>query len=85
MSLIHHLSLHFMSEKKEILHFQLTSEFIELNRLLKFVGVVNSGAEAGLIIKDELVSVNDQIEIRKRKKLRSGDIVGVQNILIKIS
>ena len=74
-----------MSEKKEIIHFQLTGEFIELNRLLKFVGVVNSGAEAGLIIKDELVSVNDQIEIRKRKKLRSGDIVGVQNILIKIS
>jgi len=74
-----------MSKEVQHIKFDLTAEFIELNRLLKFVGVVNSGAEAGLIIKDQLVSVNNEVETRKRKKLRIGDIVRVENILIKIS
>jgi len=75
----------FMSDNLEIINFNLTNEYIELNRLLKFVGIVNSGAEAGLIIKDQLVYVNNEIETRKRKKLRSADNVRVENILIKIS
>lgn len=68
----------------EVQEFKLTKEFIELNKLLKFIGVVNSGAEAGILISDGAISVNNEIESRKRRKLRNGDVVIVENIQIKV-
>lgn len=62
------------------------SEYIELNKLLKIMQVCSSGGEAKLFIKDGLVMVNGEVEIQLRKKLRSGDLVNVDNqveILIK--
>ncbi|MFK7757341.1 MAG: RNA-binding S4 domain-containing protein [Flavobacteriales bacterium] len=67
-----------------ILEFSLTKEFIELNKLLKFENVISSGAEAGVVISDGLVLVNGEVETRKRKKLRSGDIVMFENVTIKV-
>ncbi len=50
-------------------------EFIELNKLLKFLGWVETGGEAKIRIEDGEVSVNGEIEYRKRCKLRAGDKV----------
>lgn len=50
-------------------------EFIELNKLLKLMGLVDTGGEAKQVIELGLVKVNAQIEYRKRNKLRSGDMV----------
>jgi ribosome-associated protein len=47
-------------------------EFIELNDLLKLLGLVNSGAEANAHIDKGKVQVNDVVETRKRHKIRSG-------------
>jgi ribosome-associated protein len=54
---------------------EITKEPVELYKVLKFEGVVSSGGEAKSVIADGLVSVNGEIETRKRKKLVSGDIV----------
>ena len=70
-----------MSEVRE---FKLTQEFIELNKLLKFESVISSGAEAGVVISEGMVKVNNEVETRKRKKLRSGDIVVFENVQINI-
>lgn len=51
------------------------SEPIELYKLLKFEGLVSSGGLAKQIISDGLVSVNGEVETRKRKKLVSGDVI----------
>lgn len=62
------------------------SEYIELNKLLKIMQVCSSGGEAKLFIKDGLVMVNGEVELQLRKKLRSGDVVNVDNqvdILVK--
>lgn len=62
------------------------SEYIELNKLLKIMQVCSSGGEAKLFIKDGLIMVNGEVELQLRKKLRSGDLVNVDNqveILIK--
>lgn len=66
--------------------FQLNDyDFIELNKLLKLLGLVGTGGEANVRITNQEVKVNNVIEIQKRKKLRSGDVVifETHQILIK--
>lgn len=50
-------------------------EPIELCQLLKFSGLAATGGEAKLLITQELVSVNGEIETRKRRKIVAGDLV----------
>ncbi len=55
--------------------FTLKDEYIELIKLLKIMGFAESGAHAKEIVENEDVKVNGEIELRKRAKLRQGDIV----------
>ena len=50
-------------------------DFIELNKLLKILGWVASGGEAKQVIDEKLVTVNGEVETRRRKKLAKGDAV----------
>lgn len=50
-------------------------EYIELNNLLKITGLCASGGIAKLLIADGLVTVDGQVELRKRCKIRQGQIV----------
>lgn len=50
-------------------------EYITLGQFLKFAGIVSSGIDAKMIIKDGLVKVNGEVEIRRGKKLRQNDQV----------
>lgn len=51
------------------------SETIRLDQFLKLAGVVGTGGQAKLLIQDGQVSVNGEVEIRRRRQLRPGDIV----------
>ena len=51
----------------------LTQSPTELFKILKFEGLVTSGAEAKQAISDGLVFVNGEVETRKRKKIIAGD------------
>ena len=57
------------------MEFKLTTEFIELDNLLKVLGLVAHGAEAKEIIRAGSVRVNTEVETRVRRKLRAGDCV----------
>jgi ribosome-associated protein len=59
-------------------------EYIQLNQLLKLLGLVDTGGEANQRIVDGEVKVNNEIEYQKRKKLRQGDVVLFNRQLIKI-
>jgi ribosome-associated protein len=50
-------------------------DYIQLNQLLKLLGLVDTGGEANQRIVDGEVLVNSEIEYQKRKKLRSGDVI----------
>jgi len=63
---------------------EITSEPVELYKILKFEGIVSSGAEAKAVIADGQVLVNNEIETRKRKKIISGDIVEFADIKMQI-
>lgn len=55
--------------------FDLSQDYIELIKLLKLLNLVESGADAKIVVEEGLVKCNDEVEFRKRKKLRSGDKV----------
>ncbi|TNF88843.1 MAG: RNA-binding S4 domain-containing protein [Gammaproteobacteria bacterium] len=61
-----------MDESEKIIA-ELESEFVELYKILKFEGLADSGGNAKQAIEKGLVSVNGEVETRKRKKIRAGD------------
>ncbi len=61
-----------MSKSEKIVA-ELESEFVALYKILKFEGLSDSGGNAKQAIAEGLVSVNGEIETRKRKKIRAGD------------
>ena len=60
-------------------------EFIDLTTLLKLLNLVNSGGEAKIRIAHEEVLYNGEVETRRRKKLRAGDVVEFDGNIIKIN
>jgi len=59
-------------------------EYIELNKILKLLGLVESGGQANMMITEGEVYVNNEIDLRKRRKLRNGDQVVFMEQKIKI-
>ncbi|MGB1033345.1 MAG: RNA-binding S4 domain-containing protein [Flavobacteriales bacterium] len=64
--------------------FSIHTEYIELIGLLKAIGWANTGGHAKILVEDELVKVNGEIELRKRKKLRTGDQVEFDGQFVQI-
>ena len=64
--------------------FKLTTEYIELVKLLKLLRIAESGGHAKIMVEEGDVFLNGIQEFRKRAKLRSGDKVEVlrEEILI---
>jgi ribosome-associated protein len=54
---------------------EITREPVELYKILKFEGLVTTGGEAKLLIGDGQVTVNGNIETRRRKKIIAGDVI----------
>lgn len=54
---------------------KIDTDFIKLDSLLKWVGIANMGSEAKFLIKEGLIKVNSEVEMRRGKKLYKGDKV----------
>ncbi len=63
---------------------EITKEPVELYKILKFEGILSSGGEAKSAIEAGQVSVNGEIETRKRKKIVSGDVIEYLDTKLKI-
>lgn len=55
--------------------YHITTEFIELNQLLKLCGLAESGGAGGALVSEGNVHVDGQPELRKRCKIRPGQVV----------
>ena len=64
--------------------FVLKSEYIELVKLIKLLGLAETGGHAKNMIEAGEVKLNGLTEFRKRAKLRNGDLVEVAGVQIKI-
>ena len=54
---------------------EITKEPVALYKILKFEGLVTTGGEAKLLIGDGQVTVNGEIDTRRRRKMVSGDVI----------
>ena len=59
----------------EVIEFHLRTDIIDLLQLLKATGLCATGGGAKWAVEEERVRVNGEVELRKRRKLRVGDVV----------
>lgn len=60
------------------------TEFIKLQDLLKFTGLVETGGQAKILIQDGYVTVNGEICTMRGKKIRNGDIVTLDDDTLEV-
>lgn len=65
--------------------FNLDSEYIQLDQLLKVLNIASSGGVAHQLVDEGLVKVNGFIETRRRAKIRVGDKVEFQGTVIQVN
>jgi ribosome-associated protein len=66
------------------LTFELNSEFVEVNQLLKLSGLVDSGGAGKNLVASGAVSVDGKQELRKTAKIRAGQTVSVGDVRISV-
>ncbi|MDD2998402.1 MAG: RNA-binding S4 domain-containing protein [Candidatus Riflebacteria bacterium] len=69
---------------KQTQTFELTEDFIELIKLIKFMGLSETGGQAKLLVENGMVTVDGEVESRKRRKIRKGMVVVVNGETIKV-
>jgi ribosome-associated protein len=57
------------------MEFQISGEYIELCKLLKAANLVMSGGEGKEVVAQGMVTVDGELETRKRCKIRAGQTV----------
>jgi ribosome-associated protein len=62
----------------------LTKSYIKLDQFLKWQGIAQTGGEAKIIIKQGMVEVNGEEEIRRGRKLVTGDRVTVAGKTLRV-
>ena len=60
-------------------------ESIRLGQFLKLAGLIDSGSDAKAVIADGLVSVNGEVEVRRGRQLRDGDVAEFEGRAARVS
>jgi ribosome-associated protein len=68
----------------QIEKFTLNGDFIELNQLLKIVGICDSGGAGKALVAAGEVSVDGHVELRKTCKIRAGSVVTLGDVHITV-
>ena len=53
------------------------TDFITMDKLLKFSGVADTGGQAFLMVEDGIIKLNGKLVTEKRKKVFPGDVVNI--------
>lgn len=58
---------------------EITTATITMDKLLKFSGVADTGGQAFMMVEDGVVRLNGQLVTEKRKQVRLGDVVNIDD------
>lgn len=58
---------------------KITSDYITLGQLIKFVGIISNGAEAKIFLSNNQAYVNGELDVRRGRKVYPGDVVTINN------
>jgi ribosome-associated protein len=64
--------------------FNLNGDYVELNQLLKLVGLCDSGGAGKMLVASGAVSVDGNVELRKTCKIYAGQIVTLGDVRITV-
>ena len=64
------------------IEFPLESEHVELNQLLKLVGLCDSGGAGKALVSSGAVRVGGEVELRRTCKIHAGQVVQVDGVRI---
>ena len=73
-----------MADHETGIDFDLDGDFVELNQLLKLVGLADSGGAGKVLVASGAVEVDGAVELRKTCKLRAGQQVRVAGTTIRV-
>jgi ribosome-associated protein len=77
-------SQHLKERIMQKINFNVEGEFVELNQLLKLVGLCDSGGAGKLIVASGDVKVDGKQELRKTAKIRPGQTVELGDVQIRV-
>ena len=60
------------------------TEFIKLDALLKYAGLCETGGEAKSVVQEGLVCVNGETCTMRGRKIRPGDTVSLDGVILKV-
>ena len=63
---------------------EISTETIRLGQLLKLANLVDSGSDAKTLLMGGEVLVNDEVEIRRGRQLRNGDVISLDDVAVRI-
>lgn len=58
---------------------EINTATITMDKLLKFSGVADTGGQAFMMVEDGVVRLNGQLVTEKRKQVRPGDVVNIDD------
>ena len=70
------ISLFFMNKKPN--QISISSEYITLGQFLKFADIIYSGGEAKAFLATHEVIINGELDCRRGRKLRTGDVIEIE-------
>ena len=69
----------------EKINFTVEGEYIDLLQLLKATGIASTGGHAKMIVDNGEVERNGEVEMRKRAKLKAGDVLRIDRFEIQLA
>ena len=73
-----------MADHETGIDFDLDGDYVELNQLLKLVGLADSGGAGKVLVASGAVEVDGAVELRKTCKIRAGQQVRVAGTTIRV-
>jgi ribosome-associated protein len=67
------------------LEFSVVGDYVELNQLLKLIGICDSGGAGKALVASGAVSVDGKPELRKTCKIRAGQTVTLGDVRINVT
>ena len=68
----------------ENVEFELEGDYVELNQLLKLAGLCDSGGAGKALVAEGLIAVDGAVELRKTCKIRAGQRVECDGVVIRV-
>ena len=72
-------------EDKGVQEIEIRGDMIRLGQLLKLSDLAGSGADARDLLLESGVTVNGEIELRRGRQLRRGDVVAVGEHTLRVA